>query len=163
MGPDAGPGSREGLGAGGDGEDGGVVDRIGFPEVPDAEPSGEDDAVILDDRQRQAGNLPVLLHLLDVGGEPLESILADPLRFDGRRSRPHGKQDDSDYPPGVWRLLALVQSLPVTRYRGGIGLSGRSPSHSTVTTHHRVPSERSWMLLIPRAKGTESAAAWRLS
>src|SRR5690606_30520242 len=47
------------------------------------------------------------------------------------------------------------------RYFAGIGLSGRSESQNTVTTHHRLPSWKSWMLLIPRMNGAASSALRR--
>jgi hypothetical protein len=44
------------------------------------------------------------------------------------------------------------------RYSAGIGWSGRSESQKMVTTHHRLPSKKSWILLIPRTKGLSSSA-----
>lgn len=47
------------------------------------------------------------------------------------------------------------------RYSGGIGRSGRSASHVTDAIHHRFPSRRSWIELMPRWNGFGSDAACR--
>jgi len=49
------------------------------------------------------------------------------------------------------------------RYFAGIGVVGRSDSQKIVSTYQRVPSLKSWMLLMPRMKGVASVAARRLS
>ena len=54
-----------------------------------------------------------------------------------------------------------VQPLFLGKYSPGIAWPSLSLSQKIVTVHHRFPSKKSWMLLIPRANGFGSSSARR--
>ena len=61
---------REDLGVGGDAEEGPRVDRGGIAQLPDAVALGQDDAAVLDDGQREAGDFEGLHDPGDRGVDP---------------------------------------------------------------------------------------------
>ena len=74
-------------------------------------------------------------------------------------NRPRHVSMGTSQPPRGSGAGLIAYGRFASRYFAGIGLSGRSESHITVTIHQRPPCCISWIELMPRAKGFSSAFA----
>ena len=142
------------------GRDRRVVLEVGHPVA-----AGVHGAAVLVDAERAAGR---------VGPVPLREDRVD-LRRPGRAPAarrpgpgrgPRGPRRARRRPQPQARRVRHVTMRPsrlrrrfASRYFAGIGLSGRSWSHITVTIHQRPPCCINWIELMPRAKGFSSALA----
>ena len=143
-------------------EDGIRRNRDVVLEVRDAVPARVGDPPVLVDAERAAGRaglVPLREHRVDLRrprrgrrrrGLGVEETYED---RDERNARRRPRQDA--------RAISSCgpQGRRPSRYFAGIGLSGRSWSHITVTIHQRPPCCINWIELMPRAKGFSSAAA----